>query len=112
MSFLEIVRRAKAYLEEQRRVSLRALKREFDLDDDDLEELVDELVVIQRVAVRDEGALAWRDELPGVTGLGVRTGSADASPSSQPRNPYPTRPSTSPTEFSNRGLPSRANASK
>jgi class 3 adenylate cyclase/tetratricopeptide (TPR) repeat protein len=106
MSFLEIVRRAKAYLEEQRRVSLRALKREFDLDDDDLEELVDELVVIQRVAVRDEGALAWRDELPGVTGLGVRTGSADASPSSQPLTPNPL--SYTPKHLADRILQSRS----
>ena len=40
MSFLEIVRRARAHLEEQGRVSLRALRREFDLDDEALEDLV------------------------------------------------------------------------
>ncbi len=34
MSFLETVRRARSHLEEQDRVSLRALKREFELDDD------------------------------------------------------------------------------
>src|SRR5262245_57785897 len=55
MSFLDVVRRARAYLEEQRRVSLRALRREFQLDDAGLDELVDELVEVQRVAVR-EGA--------------------------------------------------------
>jgi class 3 adenylate cyclase/tetratricopeptide (TPR) repeat protein len=58
MSFLDTVRRAKTYLEEQGRVSLRALKREFNLDDDTLDELIDELVEIQRVAVRDGRALA------------------------------------------------------
>jgi class 3 adenylate cyclase/tetratricopeptide (TPR) repeat protein len=53
MRFLDIVRRARSYLEEQQRVSLRALRREFELDDAGLEELVDELVEVQRVAVRD-----------------------------------------------------------
>jgi len=42
-------------------VSLRALRREFALDDAALEELVEELVEIQRVAVRDGQALAWVD---------------------------------------------------
>ncbi len=36
-------RKAKSYLHEHDRVSLRGLKREFALDDDALEELVDEL---------------------------------------------------------------------
>lgn len=40
MGFPEIVGRAKAHLREQGRVSLRGLKREFDLDDEALEELV------------------------------------------------------------------------
>lgn len=43
MSFLDTVLRAKAYLEQQGRVSLRAFAREFDLDDDTLEALVEEL---------------------------------------------------------------------
>jgi hypothetical protein len=54
MSFLETIRRAKAFLQEQGRVSLRALKREFDLDEDACDELVEELVDVQRVA-RYEG---------------------------------------------------------
>src|SRR5437879_32959 len=57
MSFLDIVRRARLYLEEQQRVSLRALRREFELDDAGLEELVDELVEVQRVAVREGTAV-------------------------------------------------------
>ncbi len=39
-TFLESVRRARAYLEEQRRVSRRALRFEFDLDDEQIEALV------------------------------------------------------------------------
>ena len=59
MSLLETVRRSKTYLEEQGRVSLRALKLEFALDDDGLEALVAELVHVQRVAVREGALLAW-----------------------------------------------------
>jgi len=61
MSFLETVRRARSHLEEQGRVSIRALKREFGLDDDATAELVEELVEIQCVAVMDGQALAWVD---------------------------------------------------
>ncbi len=43
MSFLDTVAKVKTYLQEHRRISLRGLKREFDLDDDALEELVEEL---------------------------------------------------------------------
>jgi len=59
MSFLETVIRAKAYLHEQGRVSLRALQREFALDTDAVDELVDELVDVQHVAARDGKILRW-----------------------------------------------------
>jgi class 3 adenylate cyclase len=64
MSFLETVERARAFLERNRRVSLRALQREFNLDDEALDELIEELAEIQRVAVRDGRALAWAGETP------------------------------------------------
>ena len=54
LSFMEKVRRARALLEQEGRVSLRALRRELELDDDELDELADELVEIQQVA-RVEG---------------------------------------------------------
>jgi class 3 adenylate cyclase len=59
MSFFDTAARAKAYLHEHGRVSLRALSREFALDNDALEELIEELVEIQQVAARDGKALAW-----------------------------------------------------
>lgn len=59
MSFLETVRRAKTYLEEQGRVSVRALKREFGLDDERLDELVEELVDVQQVAAREGKVVSW-----------------------------------------------------
>ena len=64
MSFLETVEKARAFLERNGRVSLRALQREFDLDDDALDELIEELAEIQRVAVRDGRALAWAGGVP------------------------------------------------
>ena len=59
MSFLDTVARAKTYLREHGRVSLRGLKREFELDDEALEELIEELVDIQQVAAREGKAIAW-----------------------------------------------------
>ncbi len=59
MSFLDTVRGAKTYMEEQGRVSLRALRREFDLDDEALDELVEELVDVQQVAAREGKVLSW-----------------------------------------------------
>ena len=59
MSILDTVRRAKAYLQEQGRVSFRVLKREFELDDDVLDELIDELVDVQQVAAREGKVLSW-----------------------------------------------------
>lgn len=55
--FLDVVRRAASYLENDPRVSLRALAHEFDLDDAGLDTLVQELVEVRGVAVRDGGVL-------------------------------------------------------
>lgn len=56
---MENVRGARVLIEEEGRVSLRALQQEFNLDSTALEDLIAELVEIQRVAVRDGRALAW-----------------------------------------------------
>jgi class 3 adenylate cyclase len=70
MSFLDIVERTKAYLARHHRMSLRALRREFDLDDEAVAELVEELVQVQQVAVLDGTALAWA----GLTGSPMPAG--------------------------------------
>ncbi len=44
MSFLENLRLAKAHLEEQGRISLRAIRSEFERDDDELSDLLEELL--------------------------------------------------------------------
>jgi len=62
MSFLETVERARTFLERHRRVSLRALRREFDLDPETLIELSNELVQVQHVAVLEGDVLVWTGE--------------------------------------------------
>jgi class 3 adenylate cyclase/tetratricopeptide (TPR) repeat protein len=68
MGFLETVEKARAFLERNGRVSLRALQRESGLGDDGLDELIEELVEIQRVAVRDGRTLVWKGVAPGHPG--------------------------------------------
>ncbi|HVN84362.1 MAG TPA: nuclear transport factor 2 family protein [Candidatus Binatia bacterium] len=80
MSFLDTIARAKAYLERQGRVSLRALRREFALDDVALDELVEELVDVQQVAVREGAVLVLKHpEVQGAGGYGVRGSESDRS---------------------------------
>ena len=73
MSFLETVAKARDHLEALGRVSLRGLRREFDLDGEALEELIDELVDVQGVAQREDSVLIW-------SGARLPTQAAAASP--------------------------------
>jgi class 3 adenylate cyclase/predicted ATPase len=60
MKFLELVGRVRAWLEQESRVSYRALKREFDLSDEDVEDLRAELIDAKRLAVDEDGkVLVW-----------------------------------------------------
>ncbi|MGH7288398.1 MAG: adenylate/guanylate cyclase domain-containing protein, partial [Myxococcota bacterium] len=56
---LETVAQARALLARNGRVSLRALAREFALEDDALDALVEELVDVQQVAAREGKVLSW-----------------------------------------------------
>jgi hypothetical protein len=58
-TFYESVELARALLERPGRVSEAGLKREFDLDDEALDELVAELVDVQQVAAREGKILSW-----------------------------------------------------
>lgn len=83
MSFLESLRRAKEFLAEQRRASVRALGRELGLNGEELDELVEELVEIQRVAERDEKAIVWLDSSVSAVGASppaVATTAPERSP--------------------------------
>jgi class 3 adenylate cyclase/tetratricopeptide (TPR) repeat protein len=60
MKFSEMVDQASEFLRRRERVSYRALKREFDLDGESLEDLKAELIDAQRVAVDEDGkVLVW-----------------------------------------------------
>lgn len=77
MRFLEIVGRAKQHLRDHGRVSFRALRREFALDDDALEDLAEELVAVQGVARRDASGLVWRDPVPAGGPTGADSAAAE-----------------------------------
>jgi class 3 adenylate cyclase len=99
MSFLETVEKARAFLERNGRVSIRALQREYDLNDEDLGELIEELVEIQQVAVRDGRALSLAAGAPS---------SADPPPHSEAA-PEPER---SPLDYTPRHLADKILRSK
>src|SRR5512132_1989741 len=93
MTFEEILDQAIAMLQRRGRVSYRALKRQFDLDDAYLADLKAEIIEVHQLAVEQDGTmLVW-------------TGAATAPPTSpqraQPRTPadeYATRVASPPAE--------------
>jgi hypothetical protein len=65
MKFSEMVDQASEFLRRRERVSYRALKREFDLDDESLEDLKVELIDARRLAVDEDGkVLVWAGAAP------------------------------------------------
>ena len=90
MSFLETVELARAFLERNGRVSLRGLKREFGLDDDALDELVEELVDVQQVAGREGNVLSWVSE------VSLETSAAETQAPARPTAPTPPPPTAAP----------------
>ena len=63
MTFEDIVDQALAMLQRRGRVAYRTLKRQFQLDDDTLEDLKTELIKAQRLAVDEDGeVLVWTGE--------------------------------------------------
>src|SRR5438445_9243058 len=66
MSFEEMLDQAIAMLQRRGRVTYRALKRQFQLDDDVLEDLTAEIIKAQRLAVDEDGeVLVWTGILAG-----------------------------------------------
>jgi len=58
MNLLDVIRDVRRLLAENGRISQRMLRKQFQLDDEALDELVEELVDVQRVAVLDGAVLA------------------------------------------------------
>ena len=64
MTFDEVLAQVLDLLQRQGRVSYRALKRRFDLDDEYLEDLKAEIIQAQRLAVDEDGVvLVWSGEI-------------------------------------------------
>ena len=60
MTFDEILTQVLDLLQREKRVSYRALKRRFDLDDEYLEDVKDELIYAKKLAVdEDNRVLVW-----------------------------------------------------
>ncbi len=60
MKFSEIVAQTLAWLQRDGRISYRALKLEFDLNDDVLDALKEELIEAKRLAIDENGkVLVW-----------------------------------------------------
>src|SRR6266849_2217371 len=92
MTFEEIVDQALAMLQRRGRVAYRTLQRQFQLDDDALEDLKTEIIKAQRLGVDEDGAvLVW-------TGAGAPAPVRDAETPAAPRQamPTPAGPRTAP----------------
>src|SRR5712692_8015821 len=86
MKFSEVVAQTLAWLQREGRVSYRALKREFDLDDEYIEDLKVELIETKELAVDKAGKmLVW-------VGASPVPGSKFQVPGSQPLTPNPQPP--------------------
>ena len=63
MTFDDILAQVLELLQRQGRVSYRALKRRFDIDDEYIEDLKAEIIQAQRLAVDEDGAvLVWTSD--------------------------------------------------
>ena len=93
--FSEIIDQASDLLQRKGRVSYRALKREFELDDDTLEDLKEELVRVLEVAADKDGEmLVWSGD--GAAAL--------STPTSSVQNKTPTPSSYTPQHLADRIL--------
>ena len=85
MTFEEILDQAIALLQRRGRLTYRALKRQFNLDDDYLEDLKAELIKGQRLAVdEDDEVLVWVGPMGTTLELAPAAPLADPQPTSQP----------------------------
>ena len=81
MTFEEVLDQAMAMLQRRRRLTYRTLQLHFQLDDEHLDTLKDELIYGQRLAMDEDGrVLVW-------------TGGADLPPNATPSVLQPTQPS-------------------
>jgi hypothetical protein len=66
MTFDEVLQQVRDLLQREGRVAYRILKRRFDLNDEDLEDLKADLIDAKRIAVDEEGkVLVWVEAVYG-----------------------------------------------
>jgi class 3 adenylate cyclase/predicted ATPase len=91
MTFDDILAQVLTLLQREGRVSYRALKRRFDLNDEYLEDLKDEIIKAKRLAIDEEGSvLVWTgntQETVSQPALTAQQPSAQAKPSPQVESP-------------------------
>src|SRR5215475_2629030 len=93
MDFYEVLERVLALLQRHRRVSYRALKVQFELDDDRLDLLKEELLYAQYPIADDSGrGLVWTGELGGVQEAAPRQ--STPQPAAQQNQPIQAEPPT------------------
>src|SRR5215813_822491 len=94
MTFDDILDQAIAMLQRRKRLSYRALKRQFALDDAYLEDLKLELIKVQQLAIDQDGEmLVWTGE----AGTKSAPISAPFAPQEIPQQDQPTQVETPPT---------------
>jgi class 3 adenylate cyclase/tetratricopeptide (TPR) repeat protein len=87
MRFSELVDQAIEFLQRRERVSYRALKREFDLDDESLEDLRVELIDALRIAADEGGKVLVWTGVPSVPSSQFSVASVPQPPAPQTLNP-------------------------
>jgi class 3 adenylate cyclase len=99
MTFDDILEQVITLLQRQGRVSYSALKRRFDLDDDYLNDLKDELLFAHPVVDEDQRGLVWTGDVEGTTATPAPPPQAIPSPPTQdqPSAPHASSSVASPT---------------
>src|SRR5712671_2889542 len=93
MTFDDMLEQIITLLQRQRRVSYRALKRRFDLDEDYLEDVKIELIKAQQLAVDEDGEiLVWVGEAEGVAVFSSPPIQAEPQPPAQYDQPSQVAP--------------------
>src|SRR5690242_5468063 len=93
MDFYAVFAQVSELLQREVRVSYRALKVQFSLDDDQLEALKDELIEAKRLAVDERGrVLVWVGEAPAAESSTMRPSPVALPPDTQPDHPVHSTP--------------------
>jgi hypothetical protein len=93
MDFYAVLAQVSELLQREGRVSYRALKVQFSLDDDQLEALKDELIEAKRLAVDERGrVLVWVGQIPPAEPPTMHPSPVAPLPDTQPDHPVHSLP--------------------